>query len=392
MSCRQIWEDIYAVEIFSSNTTLTQITGNPPALDYSTQGIKGRAGDVVEPLLPKYNILVDGSYPSLKAQNKTIEKNLATGQSMQNEISLTQVVSKPDSVVLPQVFNSHNLTAFLKLMFQSGATFSTGTANTSLQILTAVPFSDACPVNFGNLVRFRQDSDGVDVVDQVLHGIIPSRIMIKGEEGGLIEGEVEVAGAKWAQYDLSAKLDVATPFDSIPPLKFEDLKVMIDGVEISIPKFELTFTIGLSHLFYNQVAAQSVTLGRLNVECSLTVPWNDASVEGSNAQIVDFVAGTKKIVSLVWGNGSTTVSIGDSLPTISGGVDTLPANAKNNIDSNYFAVHALMRIMDYDEDDIEDNPMTTPKFKVLVDSQNTLSGITIFTGYDKGENRYGAGY
>lgn len=381
MACRQIWEDVYALEIFKTGTTLTQVTTGNPVFATGTHGVKGGFGTGAGNLTPKYNVLVDGSYPALKASYASVEKNLATGKSMQVASSITPVSSKPEPVVIPMIFNAHNLSAIFRLFAQDGMSLATGTANTALQIMTCIPFQDACPVVYGNLARFRQDASGVDTVDQVLKGVIPTRILIRGEEGGIIEGEVEFLGAKWENLDLSDKLAAAAGYDETPPLKFEDLTVKLGTTTISIPNFEITFQNGLVHHFYNETASKSVTLGRFNCEAQLTVPWNDSSTEGTDKQIEDFAAGTYKTLSLIWGNPASTTTIGSTTATLYGGVDTVQGNAKNSILNNYFAIHALMKIMDYDESDLDESPMITPNFKAILDSSNTLNGVTVYIGY-----------
>jgi len=388
MGCRQIWEDIYALEVFKNNTTLASIVAGSATFGIGRHGVRGGFGTGVGNLVPKYNMLVDGAYPPLKASYKTVEKNLATGKSMQNVISLTPVTSKPDPVTIPLVWNAHNLSTIMKLFFQDGVTLTTGTANTALQIMTCVPFADACPVVYGNLVRFRQDTDGTDTVDQILKGVVPTRVLIKGEEGGVIEGEVEFLGAKWSHEDLSALLTNAIGYDETPPLKFEDLTVKLGTSTISIPSFEFTFSNTMVHHFYNEVNAVAVTLGRLKVEATVTIPWNDASAEGSDQQITDFAAGQSKLLQLIWGNPATAVVKGAAVPTLFGGVDTTSGNAKNSIVDNYFSINSMLRIMDYDENDIDENPMVQTNFLGIVDEVNTLNGVTVFVGYNATKNNW----
>lgn len=385
MACRQIWEDVYALEVHKANVPLATVIAGTANFGIGTHGVRGGFGTGSGLLTPKYNMLVDGSYPPLKAAYQTVEKNLATGKSLPNVISLTPVAAKPEPVVIPMVWNAHNLSAMFRLFSQDGMTLSTGTANTALQIMTCVPYISACPIVYGNLVRFRQAQTDSDTVDQVLKGVIPTRIMIKGEEGGVIEGEVEFLGAKWDHVDLSEKLNAAIGYDDTPPLKFEDLTVKLGTSVISIPSFEITFSNGLVHHYYNDISSKSTTLGRMNVEAQITVPWNDGSVEGSDQQITDYAAGVTKVVSLIWGNPSPVIpqgaGSGEPAPTLYGGVDTLAASAKNNLSNNYLAIHGTMRIMDYDENDIDENPMVQTNFKTVVDGYNTLNGIRVYLGY-----------
>jgi len=394
MPCRQIWEDVYALEVFASGTSLADIVANDPAFT-DTHGVKGDwdavgAGDLVH----KYNLLVDDAHPVVKAQNTIVEKNLVTGLSMENTVSVTQVISKPDSVVTPVVFNAHNLSAFFWLFFQDGVTINAGTTNTALEILTCVPYADACPSSFGNLVRFRQDAGDNNIVDQTLRGVIPSRMVIRGEEGGLIEGEIEWEGANWTDAELDGLLAAASGFDVTAPLKFEDLSVQIDGVAVSIPAFELTFEAPVVQQYYNQIAAQSVTQGRFSFTGNITLPWNEAyTIPAGTGQYVvpikNFYDGTMMRLSLVWGDASfTQFAVSDTGTPDYSGVDVLPAGAKNTIVNNYFAIHSYVRIMDYDETDIDENPMVPIDFKALIDDDGTIAGVTSYIAFDVAQNTW----
>jgi len=382
MACRQIWQDIYAIESFKSTTSLTSILAIPPQFS-GTKGLRGTFATN-----QKYNLLVDDAYPLVKAANAVVEKNLATGKSLQNTISITPVTARPETVTIPVVFNAHNLSMFLRLFFQDGVTLGNGVTNTALQIMTVVPYDSACPIVFGNLVRFRQDEPDVDAVDQALQGITPVRIVVRGAEGGLIEGEVEFYGAKWEDYDLSAKVVAASLFDTLPPLKFEDLTVKLDATAVSIPSFEFTFERTVVTQYYNQVSAQSVTMGRLMVTGTITVPWNDPYSIQANQQVVigNYRAGTLVRVSLVWGNAAfTQFTVGQTTPP-TGDVDVLTAGAKNLVVGNYFGIHTIVKLTDYDENDIDEVPMVPMTFKSVEDSQSTVAGITMRLGYVKVDN------
>jgi hypothetical protein len=394
MPCRQIWEDVYALEVFETGTSLSDITGNDPAFT-DTHGVRGDwTGTGTGDLTHKYNLLVDDAHPVVKAQNTVVEKNLVTGLSMENTVSVTQVVSQPDSVVTPVVFNAHNLSAFFWLFFQDGVTINAGTTNTALEILTCVPYADACPSAFGNLVRFRQDAGENNIVDQALKGVVPSRMVIRGEEGGLIEGEIEWEGAQWEDLELDALLATASGFDTTAPLKFEDLTVKIDDTAVSVPAFEVTFEAPVIQQYFNQISAQSVTQGRLSFTGNITLPWNEAyTIPAGTGQYVvpikNFYDGTMIKLSLVWGDDTfTQFAVGDTGTTDYGGTDVLPANAKNTITNNYFAIHSYVRIMDYDENDIDENPMIPIDFKALVDDDGTIGGVTSYVAFDVTKNTW----
>lgn len=384
MACRQIWQDIYAIESFKSTTSLTSILAIQPQFS-GTKGLRGTFATN-----QKYNLLVDDAYPVVKAANAVVEKNLATGKSLQNTVSITPVTARPESVTVPVVFNAHNLAMFLRLFFQDGVTLAAGTANTALQIMTCVPYTSACPIVFGNLVRFRQDAADADNIDQALQGIIPTRMVIRGAEGGLVEGEVEFFGAKWEDYDLSSKVVAASAFDTLAPLKFEDLTVKLDGSAVSIPAFEITLERPIVSKYYNQVSAQSITMGRLMLTGSLTIPWNEGYSIQSNEQevISNYRAGTLVMASLVWGNASFTQFASGAGAPNTNDVDVLAAGAKNQVDGNYFALHAVAKLTDYDENDIDEVPMVPMTFKAVEDSTSTIKGLTLRAAYKLADNSW----
>jgi hypothetical protein len=372
--CRNIWEDVYALEIFQTGTSLSDITSNNPVFDgVSTKGVRGIYGTSAI-----YNLLPT-EHPNLKAQQGTVKKDLATGKPIDNVVSYTSVTIRPENFVLPVVFNAHNLSAFLKLQFQSAIQVADGVTNTALQIMTATPYTDTCPVVYGNLVKFMQGDTGGSAVDQILRGVLVTRITIRGEEGGVIEGEVEFAGSNFTQLDFAGTspngpLAKSLPFDDTPPLRFEDLTVKLNAVTVSIPRFELNINTNVVMKFYNEVAAKAVNMGMLNVDGTVVVPWNDGSAQGSNKQITDYVSGIDKTLLFLWGNPTTD------------GVDTLPANAKNNIDGNYFSAALNIRITDYEQNDIDGLPMLETQFAIVEDASNTNGTVTLKSAYKKSLN------
>jgi len=369
--CRNIWEDVYALEIFQSGTTLANIVANNPVFDgLTTKGVRGIYGTSAI-----YNLLPT-EHPNLKAQQGTVKKELATGRSIDNVVSYTTVTIKPENFVLPVLFNAHNLSAYLKLMFQGAVSVADGVANPDLQVMTAVPYTETCPIIYGNVVKFMQGEGGGSAVDQALRGVIVSRITLRSEEGGLVEGEVEFMGSNFAQLDLAGTagpLSKCLPFDSTPALRHEDLTVLLGGVTVSTPRVELEINSNAVMHFYNETAAKAINLGMLTVTGTVVVPWNDGSSEGANKQITDYISGVDKTLTLVWGNPN-------------GAVDTLSANAKNNIDGNYFSAALNVRITDYDQTDIDGLPMLDTQFAIVQDEANTNGTATFKVAYKKSVN------
>jgi len=378
MGQRNIWEEIFALEIFNTGTSLSSIVSGSPVFDASTtkgvRGIFGTGANTVYNLLPT-------EHSEIKAQAGSIKHDLVTGKSIDNVVSYTSVTTKPENAVIPVLYNSNNLSAFFKLWCQSGVTVANGTTNTALQIMTCVPYTDTQPTVFGNLIKFMQDSGETDPVDQLLKGVLIKRINIKGEEGGVIDGELEYMGAKrgdgnYAGSSGTGALAKSKPFDSITPLKFEDLTVILGGQTISVPKFDITFENNAFSHYYNETSAKALNLGKIDVTGTLTVPWNDTTSEGKNKQITDFISGIDKTLEFVWGNPTGG----------SGAVDVLAANAKNQVSNNYFSIRLNIRISDYTQNDIDGLPMIEASFAIVEDEANTNSTMTVQIGYDKTKN------
>jgi hypothetical protein len=332
------------------------------------------------------------AYPQLKAPKTLVEKNLATGKSLHSTFSSASVAAQPVPVVIPFLCNAHNLALYFQLLGQSGVTFAKGVTNTDLEVMTMVPYTDGCPTKFANLVRVRQDGGDGLAVDQVLKGVICTRITLRGSQGGLIEGEAELIGASWALADIaSAQVTNIAPFDTLPALKFEDLTVLMQNKSnqatmdtLNVAEFEITYNANVKSFFYNENIIKTMTLGRLDVTGSLTVPWNDVSAQGSKAQIVDFLDDTDKVLSLVWGLAASNPV--HATPVY--GVDV--ATGKNGLTNNFFASHANIRVTDYDENDMDENPMIPMNFKMVEDSASTIGTLKVLAGYAAATTKWGS--
>lgn len=383
MSCRQIWQDIYGIEVLPASVAtladaLAYNSGVAAEFLVATHGVKGMWGSGT----PIFNLLPVDAYPNLKAPYTTVEKNLATGTSLPNTASVTPVAGIVQPVSVPVVFNAHNLTLFLKLLFQDGVAVTSGTTNAALEISTFTPYAEGCPITFANLVRVKSEAGEADVVDQTMGGVVVNSITLRGEEGGLLEGDVEFIGAKWELQDLSdAVIAAIEPFDPIAPLRFEDLTVRLGdigtGTAINVPSFEVTLSSNVKSFFYNENFVKEVMMGKFSGEGSISIPWNDPTA-GSVGVINDFIAGTDQVLSLVWG---ATTWDSSSVDPLEFGCDVLSASAKNGLVDNYFAMHMNIKYSDYEEADRDENPMIDAPFMVIQDSADTVSTITCQTGY-----------
>lgn len=362
MGQRHIWEDIYALEIFPTTATLASLTAaSAPTFDgVSTTGVRGITGvagtsftNVVYNLLPT-------DHQTLKASSNLLEKDVVTGKSIDNAVALTPVTKKPENVTIPLIWNNHNFGAMALLFFQNGCSF---TNNAGTSVITAVPYTDSAPVRFGSLIRFMQDIGESDAVDQWMKAVIIKKLTIKGEEGGIFEGDAEFMPAAWVQGSFAGtagqKLATCKPFDVNRALRFEDCTVQLGNIvagtatgtyqTISVPKMDITFENNAFSHFYNASAAKVLALGKLEVTGTLTVPWNDSSSEGKNKQITDFIAGNTKQLKL------TLVETGNFNVTI----------------------ELSAKITDYTQNDIDGLPMLEIKFKMIEDNTSSYVGFPL---------------
>jgi hypothetical protein len=378
MAQRNQWEDVYALEIFGAGTTLANIVASNPVFDgTTTKGVKGVFGTASGMV---YNLLPEG-HPAFKAAVGTVRKDLATGKALDNVVAYTGVTRKAEPIVITVGgFNAHNLSAFFKLFFHSGVAVANGVTNTDLQIMTCSPYSNTVPTTYGNLVKFMQATGESDAVDECLQGCLVKRIMMKGEEGGIIDGEVEFVGATYKEISLAGgaggPLEKSKPFDDKISLRFEDMTVKLAGQTVSIPRFELTLENNTVFHYYNEVAAKTINLGRIDGSGTIVIPWNDTTSEGKNKQIQDLIASVDKTLSFIWGN-----------PT-SGSVDVLPASAKNGIVANYLSIDMNVRLEDYTPTEIDGLPMLEVQFRIVEDAANTNGTITCKLGYNKNGNTW----
>lgn len=391
MGCRQIWEDIYGIEILTAVGVTSLATAISNGIEFTTAGTDSRGIVSNGSSTNIFNMLPVDAYPSFKAPLGLVEKSLATGKSIDNVYSLTTVSSTPQPVTIPVLWNAHNLAFFQKLFFQNGVSVANGTTNTALEIMTAIPYTDACPTTFGNAVRVRQDGGDGDGVDEILQGVICTKIVLRSEEGGVLEGEIELLGAKWSEGDLTAPQVLAiTPFDGLAALKFEDCTIKMQSSSdpttmdtLNVPKFEITLDNGAVGHFYNENTLSTLNLMRFKLEGSMDVPWNDTSAQGSKKQIADFAAGRDKVLSIVWGNSAFNPVAAS--PTF--GADTL--TDKNSVSTNnYFGLHFNMRITDYDSTDLDESPITAINFRMVEDAAGTIGTFKATTGYLKATNTY----
>jgi hypothetical protein len=379
---RNNWEDVYALEIFPSGTTLTQIVAGDPVFDgVTTKGVRGIVGNASKCI---YNLIPEGEHPTIKASTGLVQSDLAIGKSLDNVASYTAVTKKPDNQTFNVLYNANNLSAFFKLFFQSGISIAAGTTNTALQIMTCTPYLDSAPVQYGNYIRFMQNSGESDEVDEVFKGIIVKKITLKSEEGGIVNGDVELMGAGFDQGSFAGaastgKLAKCQPFDPIIPLRFEDLTVVLGTSTISIPKFELTFENNAIAHYYNETAAKIIALGKLQVSGTMSIPWNDTSSEGKNKQITDYIANLDKSLRLIWGNPLGSGSLE---------VDVLAADAKNLISNNYLAIDLNIKITDYNMSDIDGLPMIDITFSSVQDEDDTNGTVTVRLGYAIANNSW----
>lgn len=361
MACRMIWQDLYAVE--QSTSALGIVVTAAPGFSRSTNiGIQGTGGGNTG----VFTLLLT-EHPDFKAPTSTVENELTTGKPIRNVIEYNPVIAQPASVTLNMLANAYNSSYFLNLLFQGGATESVGTGNTTLNVLTCVPYTTSDVSVWGVIAKAM--SDNTDAIDQVLKGAVCRQITLSGEEGGVVSLSAEMVAAKWNQEDISTKLTtLKTYFDDTAPLRWQDATVKINSQTVGAKSFNVTIASEPLVAYYNNDAATNVCLGRLTATGSITTPWGDASSEGKNKQITDFISGVDKTIEVYWGNTSN----GDCTTPKGGGSDT----------KNYLSIQMNARVTDYTV--AGDAEITIEsQFTATQDSSDTYQTIRIYAGYNK---------
>lgn len=267
-----------------------------------------------------------------------------------------------------------------------------GAAPGTTTLFEAKPYTSANPEVYGIFTRFVQDAADSDVVDQVLTGAICTSLTLGSEVGGTLTMEATINSAKWEQADKSAKVTKVTFQNSVVPLKHQDLQVAFNDLTnwqlTYIPSWSITITNGGVFNFYNDDAAQSAHLGRVNVEGTMTIPWGD-TYAGKDTQIDRFLDGATRQWIFFWGQPASTPWTGALLDTDFvygtddlGDVLALSDEQKNGSTDvkNYLGVALNIRVTDYEV--VGDNElMVEVTFQGAYDG--TRNAVEVYCAYDK---------
>jgi len=289
MAIRTTWQDKYAIEQTSSLTAT-------PTFASTAIGIEGTGSSGGKFLMP----LTD--HPHLPPASATQENELAVGVSQRHNLEYNQTIAEPSTVTINMLANAYNVSLFLWLLFQTGATESSGSVNT----LQCIPYTSAEIEIYTAITRLLGGTAGDDdTVSQYMPGCVCRSVTISGETGGIVTLAAEMVGANWATAndDLGSVSYSTLTFSDKAPLKFQDMVFQIGANAVNIPSFSITFNNNVAAQFYNNDTIQNYILGRLNCEGSFGVPWSDTN-EGENQQLTDFQNGSEDVITAYWGNSS----------------------------------------------------------------------------------------
>jgi len=368
MANRQVWQDLYAVSTTTSALALA-VTADPGFNATANKGIRG-TGSTAKGV---FTMLLT-EHPDLKAPTSTVENALTHGKPIRKTIEYNQVIAQAAIATLPMLANAYNLSLFLSLLFQpddanNGASEVVGTTNATLHVLTCKPYDQSDVTLTTYIVKVMSDTS--ETLDQVMKGSICNQLTVNAEEGGLVTLSAEMIAAKWDQYDASAALTVLkSTFDDTTPLKWQDATVKIAGQTVDSKGFSMVLNNNVYFSFYNNNVVKNIFLGPLTATGTIRIPWSDASSEGKNKQLIDFISGIDKTISIYWG-----AAVGaDTLTPKGGGTDT----------KNYFSIQMNIILTDYSITG-DNEVMIEANWAAVQDATDTSATITINCGYDKAE-------
>jgi len=142
MATRTIWQDIYAMEMDDTNSTVATSAAASPAFTTGV-GIQGAAAKN-----SRFSLALT-DHPNFKAPSGSVDTEQATGKATRQS-SEYNVVQTGEAVqfALPMLGNAYSVSAFAKLLFQSGASESTPTTGSGHKLATYVPYSSADTTEF----------------------------------------------------------------------------------------------------------------------------------------------------------------------------------------------------------------------------------------------------
>jgi len=319
MATRTTWQDRYGVEQTASLTA-------KPTFAATAIGIEGTGAAGGKFLMPLT------AHPHLKPSSALNNTEMATGLAQRHNLEYNTTIAEPSSVTISMLANAYNVSLFTWLLLQSGCS----EAGSTVLTMTGIPYTDADCEIYAAVTRILGGTAGnADTVSQYMPGCICRSLTLSGETGGLIQLTAELVGADWANAndDLGSVSWSALTFSDKAPLKFQNMRLMMDNYFVSTPSFSITFNNNAVAQFYNNGTIQKYVLGRLTAEGSLGIPWGD-TYEGENAQITAFKNGTQQVVTAYWGDasGATENSLSMHMNIVS--TDTEMADAEGELLTN----------------------------------------------------------
>jgi len=227
MATRTIWQDVYAMQMDVENTTLVDHLGDandPNFVATADVGIWGTGtGANASGQNGRFSLALT-DHPNFKAPSGSLDTEQATGKSTRQG-SEYNVVQTGEAVqfTLPLLGDAYNVSAFAKLLFQSGHSEAAPTSNGEVLFRTAcTPYTSADCSDFAWFVRLLGGSTD-DPHDLKVSGGLCHTLTLSGESGGVLSIEPTIYGAKWEQLDLSSHATtLGNSFPDTVPLKFQD--------------------------------------------------------------------------------------------------------------------------------------------------------------------------
>jgi len=385
MATRTIWQDLYGMELDLGQTAgsvglAAHVAGSPSygATDIGIQGEGVAAGKFSLPLT---------DHPNFKSPAASVDTEEARGLSVRHDLEFNVAASgDPIEFSAPMLGNAYNVAAMTKLLFQSGAEEDSPGNQTDMHRLTGSAYTDADVVNYGYFTRSMQPAGDSDGVDLIVKGGICSSLTLAGEQGGLLTVEPTIQAANWSQGNLTAlTTTLASSFADITPLKYQDCTVGIEysagnWADIYTPNMSITVNTNPMFNFYNDDAAGSIHLGRMNIEGSMSFPWDPGDTNVEKNWVIDkFLGGEPFRVCWYWGQSGPAVAIEDDRSFDGDLIDRYKNDTTNTDPKNCVSVLVNAKCTDY-EIAGDNELMIECSFQAVKDSTN--EAIKIYSLYD----------
>jgi len=276
---RVIWEDLFGVGIGTTNISTAANTSFGVPLN---------------------------NHPSFNPGTQTVNTRKAVGTAYRQTSSGCLEYQQGSAVPTTSWefdVSSKNLSPFLWSLFQSGA--FQGAASTYIKYF--VPYDKPDTDVWLTLVR-KLAPAGTAASHRIVGAIVNS-ITLSAEEGQNLKATVEFQG-----YSFESNRDVGTAdaftFQTASCLQWQNAVVTLDGTTINIPGFSLTISNNAITKFYDNATAVRHDAGEFTATGSFSVPWSQ-TIEGGNAQIDAFAAGTSSRLVIYWGDSELANANGE---------------------------------------------------------------------------------